>query len=78
MSTQSAAPACADVRVVGGETVFLFLLLSEHARRWVEEHVSPDRQFLGHGLAVEHCYEPSLAAGMQEDGLVLTCEGVPR
>ena len=78
MSTQSATPACADVRVVGGGTIFLFLLLSDRARCWVEEHVSPDHQMLGSGLAVEHRYAQALAAGMQEDGLVLTCEGVAR
>jgi hypothetical protein len=78
MSTQSAAPACADVRVVGGETVFLFLLLSDHARCWIEQHVRPDRQHFGIGLAVEHRYAQALAAGMQNDGVVLICEGVSR
>ena len=64
----------ADVQVVGGGTVFWFLLLSSDASSWVDEHVSADHQMLGCGLAVEHRYAQALAAGMQQDGLVITNE----
>jgi hypothetical protein len=69
----SPSDAPADVRVAGGGTVSLFLLLTAEAHLWVEEHVSEDRQMLGAGLAVEHRYAANLAAGMQADGLIVEC-----
>jgi len=61
----------ADVRIVGRGTVYLFLLGTEQAREWVDEHVSSDRQMLGCGLAVEHRYAAALAEGMQRSGLAV-------
>jgi hypothetical protein len=60
-----------DVHVAGGGTVFLFFLETAEARAWVDEHASPDRQFLGHGLAVERRFVADLAEGMEADGLVI-------
>lgn len=60
-----------DVEIIGGGSLYLFLLLTEQAREWVEECVSPDRRMLGSGLAVEHRYAAALAEGMQADGLVV-------
>jgi hypothetical protein len=68
----------ADVRVIGGGSVFLFVLATPEARAWVDEHVSEDRQMLGRGLAVEHRYAAALAAGMQADGLTIGSEEVNR
>ena len=59
----------ADVRIIGGGSVFLFLLLTPEAAAWVAERVSGDRQMLGRGLAVEHRYAAALAADMLKDGL---------
>jgi hypothetical protein len=61
----------ADVRILGGGSVFLFVLLTGRARVWVDENVSPDHEMLGNGLAVEHRYAAALADGMQADGLVV-------
>ena len=60
-----------DVEITGGGSLYLFLLLTDQAREWVEEYVSPDRQMLGCGLAVEHRYAAALAEGMRADGLVV-------
>ena len=60
-----------DVHIAGGGSVYLFELLTENAKSWVAAHVSAERQMFGDGLAVEHRYAPALAAGMQEDGLLI-------
>ncbi len=61
----------ADVRIIGAGSVFLFVLLTDDARAWVDAYVSEDRLMFGGGIAVEHRYSASLAAGMQDAGLVL-------
>jgi len=71
MDTDLGRGRAADVRITGGGTVFLFLLLTDEARGWVDERVSGERQMLGCGLAVEHRYAAALAAGMEEDGSVI-------
>jgi hypothetical protein len=60
-----------DVTVTGGGSVFLFILHTKAAKRWVDRNVSSERTYLGNGLAVEHRYAQDLAAGMTGDGLVL-------
>ena len=67
----------ADVRVTGGGSVYVFMLLSPEARAWVEENVSADRMMLGPSLAVEWRFAAALAEGMEADGLVLTDGEVP-
>lgn len=67
-----------DVALSGSGTIYLFHLLTDAARAWVDENVSEDRQMLGRGLAVEHRYAAALAAGMQEDGLTIGTEEVSR
>jgi hypothetical protein len=57
--------------VVGGGSVYLFELLTPDAQTWVDEHVSPDRQIFGDGLAVEWRYAAALAEGMRQDGLLI-------
>ena len=64
-----------DVEVVGGGTVFMFMLLSSAARRWVDGFVSPYRQMWGDGLVVEWRYAAALAEGMRRDGLVVARGG---
>jgi hypothetical protein len=64
----------ADVSITGGGTVYLFELLTENARAWVNEHVSAERQMLGRGLAVEHRHAAALAAGTQAGGLFVSVE----
>jgi len=60
-----------DVRIIDTGSLVLFLLLSDEARRWVQEHAGDDAQFLGVGLAAEPGYAAALAAGMTSDGLVV-------
>lgn len=67
-----------DVAISGSGTIYLFHLLTDAARAWVDEHVSAERQMLGRGLAVEHRYAAALAAGMQADGLTIGSEEVNR
>ena len=72
----SEAPARGvDVRILAGGSVFLFVLLTDAAREWVERRVSQDRLMFRGGLAVEHRYVAPLAAGMQDDGLRIEVEG---
>ena len=68
---QSISTHSADVRIIGEGSVFLFLLLTDDAREWVDAYVSDDRLMFGGGIAVEHRYAASLAAGIQDAGLVL-------
>lgn len=60
-----------DVRIEGGGTVYLFRLLTQAAREWVEEHVVGETTWMGDALAVEHRYAGALADGMLADGLVV-------
>ena len=64
-------PAVVDVTVSGGGTVYLFHLLTQEARAWVDEHVVGERHMLGTGLAVEHRYAGPLVTGMTSDGLIV-------
>jgi len=61
----------ADVVVNNQGTIFLFALLTDTARQWVEEHVSSDRTMMGHQLVVEHRYANDISGGTQRDGLVV-------
>jgi hypothetical protein len=63
-----------DVAISGSGTIYLFHLLTEAARDWVDGHVSEDRQVFGTALAVEHRYVADLAQGMRADGLGVTVE----
>jgi len=65
-----------DVEIVGGGTVFMFMLQTSAARRWVDEFVSPYRQMWGDGLVVEWRYAAGLVQAMRRGGLVVTREEV--
>jgi hypothetical protein len=58
-----------DVLVRDEGTIFLFSPLTTRAREWIAEHV--DAQWFGDSLVVEHRYARALAAGMQQDDLIL-------
>lgn len=61
-----------DVSVSNHGTVFLFALLTDHAREWVSENVDTEGwQFLGGSLAVEPRMAWNLAEGMKRAGLEL-------
>lgn len=64
-------PQVVDVLVEGHGSLYLFLLHTDAARSWVDEHVSDDAQWLGEALVVEHRYAADLAVGMNADGLVV-------
>ena len=59
-----------DVKVQNHGTIFLFDLLTERSREWVDEHVTGEMSWMGDStLAVEHRYARDLAEGMKSDGL---------
>ena len=60
-----------DVTISGGGSLYLFHLHSDHARAWVEEFVSSDRQFFGGALVVEHRYAGDLALAIAADSLLV-------
>jgi hypothetical protein len=61
-----------DVIVENHGTLFRFVLLTEPAREWVDNHVlAHDWMWMGNGLCVEHHYAADLARGMAADGLTL-------
>ncbi len=59
----------ADVIIRNEGTIFLFVLLTDEARLWVEDNVNVERTMHGHNLAVEHRYAYNIANCMQDDGL---------
>jgi len=63
--------ASPDVTVENHGTVFLFNLLTDAARAWVEENVPDDAQYFGGALAVEPRYARDLAQGMIDDGMTV-------
>lgn len=63
-----------DVTLSGSGSVYLFHLLTEAARDWVDTYVSTDREMFGGALAVEHRYVADLALGMRAGGLSVTVE----
>lgn len=62
-----------DVTIHNGGTLFQFVLNTEAAKAWVDEHVQlEDYQWLGSkAFAVEHRYAGDLADGMLADGLTI-------
>jgi hypothetical protein len=64
------ATAEIDVRVENHGSLFMFRVLTDAARAWVDEHVpTEDWQWMGNGFSVEHRYARDLAQGMLDDGL---------
>jgi len=60
-----------DVYVRNEGTIFTFNPRTDAAKEWIALNVAEDAQWLGNQLIVEHRYARDLAAGMQEEGLVL-------
>jgi hypothetical protein len=60
-----------DVEVENHGSVVLVRPLSDAARAWLAEHVSPDAQRFGGAVAVEPRYVANLVDGMIGDGLVV-------
>jgi hypothetical protein len=63
----------ADVLVEGGGSLYVFRILSESARDWVEEYVSREgfQPQFPNVLYVEHRYAQDLAFGFQQAGLAI-------
>lgn len=61
-----------DFTISGGGTVYLLTPVSDAACEWVEDHLAPDRQYLGEGIAVEHRYIRDIIEGARRDGLVVS------
>ena len=64
-----------DVLIVDGGSVLLFRLLTQRARRWVDDWVREDRLLFSDGLAVEHRYVAAVVAGIEADNLELAVQG---
>jgi hypothetical protein len=59
-----------DVSVMDQGTIVLFVLRTDAARAWVDEHVQAEPyMFVGSGLVVEHRFAAAIADGMSADGL---------
>ena len=70
-SSSHAVPITPDVLVRNEGTVFLFCPLTSQGKGWIDEHVSPDAEWFGNALVVEHRFAWGLAQGMKDAGLVL-------
>lgn len=71
-STSRKPVAEIDISIENHGSIFLFRINSPAAHAWVSENVQDDAQFFGDALVVEHRYAADLAAGMREDGLVIS------
>jgi len=71
MSNPSQVPITPDVLVHNEGTLFLFCPLTSRGKDWINDHVSPDAQWVGSALVVEHRFAWGLAQGMKDAGLVL-------
>ena len=61
-----------DVQVENEGSIFMFHVLTDAAREWVNENVGLESwQWLGNAFTVEHRYAQDLAEGMQDDGLTV-------
>jgi hypothetical protein len=60
-----------DVRVENHGSIFIFQPMTPEARQWIDDHVTGEHMFYAGGLVVEPRYAGDLAAGMQDDGLVV-------
>jgi hypothetical protein len=60
-----------DVRISNHGSIFLFDLLTDAARAWVDANVAGEAMFFGGALAVEHRFAADLASGMAADGLAV-------
>jgi hypothetical protein len=60
----------ADVRIENHGSIFIFELLTDAAREFVDDHVDPEAQTFGKDrLVVEHRYAGELAQGFDDHGL---------
>lgn len=59
-----------DVQIRNEGNLFLFSLLTDKARAWVDAHIE-DQVLFGDALVVEHRYAWDLAQGMLSDGLTV-------
>jgi hypothetical protein len=66
-----------DLLVHGEGSVCLLRAVSRRGRRWIDEHVSDERQEWGGAIAVEHRYISDIARGARTDGLRVQRLGYP-
>lgn len=62
-------PTASDYRVENHGSLCLVHPISQDAKNWIDEHVDPDAQWFGGGLAVEPRYLSALVDGMRDAGL---------
>jgi hypothetical protein len=59
-----------DVRIVDHGSIFIFELLTDEAREFVDDHVDPDASYFGEDrLVVERRFAGNLAQGLNDHGL---------
>jgi hypothetical protein len=58
-----------DIQVENHGSIFLFRPFTDEGETWLRHNT--DGQWFGTALAVEHRYAHDLAAGAQQDGLVI-------
>jgi hypothetical protein len=64
-----------DVRIVDHGSIFIFELLTDEAREFVDDHVDPDANYFGEDrLVVEHRFAGNLAQGLSDHGLEVESE----
>jgi hypothetical protein len=59
----------ADLLVHGHGSIYLLRPTSRRAQRWIEEHVSDDRQEWAGAIVVEHRFIGDIVRGAIADGL---------
>lgn len=63
--------AKADLLVHGEGSIYLLRPTSRRGQRWVDEHISDDRQEWAGAIVVEHRYIGDLVQGAIADGLAV-------
>lgn len=59
-----------DIQIENHGSIFLFRVLTNHARTWVDKNVHVEEYlWIGSAFSVEHRYALDLAEGMRADGL---------
>lgn len=58
-----------DLLVHGHGSIYLLRPTSRRGRRWIDEHLSDDRQEWAGAIVVEHRYVADIVAGARKAGL---------
>lgn len=59
-----------------GSTIYLLRPETDGAQRWIDAHISPDAQYFGPAVVVEHRFIANLIDGLRADGLSIEGEAL--